>query len=424
VIKESKPNVIVSHPSRVLTAYQAALALQETNQLMSFQTGYYYKKGSWFSVACSLLPNALGLPILRQLQGRSQPGVRGNLVETHALWDVLQTLVSRFIGGSFWPIRTLTWRNARFEKVSAAAILRLRPSAVICYDTAALDSFKACEAVGAVKILDQVIGHLKVGLEVMEEEKCLHPEFFDEPQPSVPDRVVSRYIQEVLSADWIITPSKYVANSLKKIGANANRVIVLPLGVDIQQFQPRVEPRRGGPFRILFMGQIGWRKGVLYLLEAFKQLRLPDAELVLMGSVMGQGRVLTPYEGIFRHVRSVPYSDLPKHYREADVFVFPSLHEGSALVTYEALASGLPIITTENAGSVVQDGEEGLLVPIRDVEALKEAIFTLYRNRELRDRMGHKARQRAEDFTWNNYRRNLAAHVQSFLTNPSPSSLG
>ena len=53
----------------------------------------------------------------------------------------------------------------------------------------------------------------------------------------------------------------------------------------------------------------------------------------------------------------------------ADVFVFPSLFEGSAVVTYEALACGLPCVVTPEAGSVVRDGVEGLVVPSADVEA-------------------------------------------------------
>jgi glycosyltransferase involved in cell wall biosynthesis len=69
-------------------------------------------------------------------------------------------------------------------------------------------------------------------------------------------------------------------------------------------------------------------------------------------------------------------------------------------VTYEALASGLPVLTSPNAGSVIQDGREGILVPIRDVQALAEQMTRLRADQELRLKMGHLARELAEQYTW------------------------
>jgi glycosyltransferase involved in cell wall biosynthesis len=56
------------------------------------------------------------------------------------------------------------------------------------------------------------------------------------------------------------------------------------------------------------------------------------------------------------------------------VFVFPSICEGSATVTYEALASGIPVIATPNTGSVVRDGIDGHIVPMRNPEAIAQSI--------------------------------------------------
>ncbi|MDQ7028789.1 MAG: glycosyltransferase family 4 protein, partial [Ardenticatenia bacterium] len=98
---------------------------------------------------------------------------------------------------------------------------------------------------------------------------------------------------------------------------------------------------------------------------------------------------------------------------QADVFVFPSLQEGSALVTYEALACGLPVVTTPNAGSVVRDGIEGFLVPIRDVEALAARLEHLRADEGLHLEMGQAARRRAKAFTWEHYGDRLADTVRS-----------
>jgi len=77
-------------------------------------------------------------------------------------------------------------------------------------------------------------------------------------------------------------------------------------------------------------------------------------------------------------------------------------------VTYEALACGLLVVTTPNAGSVVRDGVEGFIVPIREVEALAAALERLRADEQLRREMGRAARARAEEFTWDKYGDQLA----------------
>src|SRR3989441_8298497 len=123
----------------------------------------------------------------------------------------------------------------------------------------------------------------------------------------------------------------------------------------------------------------------------------------------------TLYRDMFQHIPNVPRAEVHHWFERADVFVYPSLHEGSALAIYEALACGLPIITTPNSGSMVQDGIQGYVVPIRDVERLKEKILLLYENRELRQEMSRRARLRAEEFTWAAYRQRLGSILLNLL---------
>jgi glycosyltransferase involved in cell wall biosynthesis len=94
---------------------------------------------------------------------------------------------------------------------------------------------------------------------------------------------------------------------------------------------------------------------------------------------------------------------MAEHYAWADVFLLPSICEGSATVCYEALAAGVPVITTENAGSVVRDGVDGFIVPIRDAEAVVERLEMLYRDRELLESMSRGAFARAREFTVEKY---------------------
>jgi glycosyltransferase involved in cell wall biosynthesis len=90
-------------------------------------------------------------------------------------------------------------------------------------------------------------------------------------------------------------------------------------------------------------------------------------------------------------------------FRRADVFVLPTLCEGMAMVHLEAMACGVPVITTPNCGSVVRDGVDGFIVPIRAPPAIADKVELLLTDRELRARMGRGARARAREFTWARY---------------------
>jgi glycosyltransferase involved in cell wall biosynthesis len=92
-------------------------------------------------------------------------------------------------------------------------------------------------------------------------------------------------------------------------------------------------------------------------------------------------------------------------YREGSVHVFPSSLEGSAKTTYEAAACGLAQITTREAGDVVVDGLNGLIIPPNDVGALGRAIRQLYDRPDLVRSYGAAGRARVvQQFTWDHFR--------------------
>jgi glycosyltransferase involved in cell wall biosynthesis len=126
--------------------------------------------------------------------------------------------------------------------------------------------------------------------------------------------------------------------------------------------------------RLLFIGEIGLRKGVPYLLEALRMLNTKKVHAKLVGKIALSREIVTRYTDVADFVGSVPRSDIKSLYDWADVFVLPSICEGSATVTYEALASGVPVICTPNTGSMVRDRVDGHIVPIRNPEAIAQSI--------------------------------------------------
>jgi len=150
------------------------------------------------------------------------------------------------------------------------------------------------------------------------------------------------------------------------------------------------------------------RKGIHHLLEAWYRLNLTDAELWLVGSVHDEAKQYLK-EFWRDNIRVVGFVRDPENCLiQSTIHVFPSQWEGSAKVTYEAAACALPQITTREAGDVVRDGVEGIIVRPRDVDAITAALDHLYRHPEVVERMGSAARRRVvENFTWDHFRTRL-----------------
>lgn len=407
--RSSCMQILLAHPG-TQHSYEVALALQQENLLQNFLTGFYFDPYGKLARLAVSFPRSSRRKILRELSRRSKPGLSSHHVRTWPWAELLYVASTRLAPLRRFSDSLLAWRNERFDLEVARTLTCQRPAAVICFDTCAARAFEAAHTLGIRSILDQTVGHVRAGAEIYQQEAGLHPDFADSLPQKVSQELIDRCTREVHSADRILVASSYVRQTLLSVGADPARIRLVPYGVDTDRFRPSVR-REHDKFRVLFVGQISQRKGIKCLLEAWKGLHLPNAELLLAGSLIGSGKGLASFSGCFRRLPPLPRAEVHHVFAEADVFVYPSLHEGSALAIYEALACGLPVITTPNSGSVVRDGREGFVVPIRDVDALQEKILLLYSNRELRKQMSLRARSRAEKFTWTAYRRRLVGAI-------------
>ena len=225
---------------------------------------------------------------------------------------------------------------------------------------------------------------------------------------------LARTLREIDQADYILIPSDFVRESFLAEGIPESKLIQVPFGVDVSRFRPATASE-ARPFRAVFVGQVGLRKGVPYLLEAWKRLGWRDAELWLVGRVLPEIKEVLKTYAELPGVRIVGFLGAPAAaYQQADIFVFPSIEEGSALVTYEAMACGLPVVTTPNAGSLIRDGVEGFIVPIRDPDALAARMEHLRADAQLRREMGRAACARVETLTWEKHGQELSRIYSSF----------
>jgi len=214
-----------------------------------------------------------------------------------------------------------------------------------------------------------------------------------------------RFVEEYELADLLVVLSETAADTFRVQGFPEEKLFYLPRGVDVDRFKPGKHPAK---FRAIFSGALIKRKGIQHLLEAWDRLKLPDAELWLVGSVHEEAK---PFLKQFwsENIRVIGFVRDPENYlNQATIHVFPSQLEGSAKVTYEAAACGLPQVTTRESGDVVRDGVDGIIVKPGDVDAIAAAIERFYREPGLVEQMSQSARKRmVENFTWDHFRARL-----------------
>lgn len=223
----------------------------------------------------------------------------------------------------------------------------------------------------------------------------------------------------VRDADRVIAWSAHERDLLAELyGADRERVLVIPPGVDTRLFRPhdRVAARRslGLPETgkiLMYAGRVERLKGIEILIQAVAGMEEEDdvTLLVIGGKENDPERQrleqVVSRLGISDHVRflqSVKQDQLPKYYSAADVCVFPSYYESFGLAALEAMACGTPVVASRVGGlpSILREGETGYLIPSRCPAAFIQRLEILLANDHLRTMMGRAARERALQLGW------------------------
>jgi len=296
-----------------------------------------------------------------------------------------------------------------------------KASAVYTYNSAGLELLEHAREHGVRRVMEQTSAPAPIEDRLLTEERGAWPDC-EAPRHANPQRTAfaAREQAEWQCAELILCGSEFVRRGIAECGGPAPRCVVVPYGVDARPAGERQKRRSDGRLRVLVVGTVCLQKGAPYVLQAARATGA-SAEFRWCGPV----RVLP--EAAVRlneHVDlrgAVPRPQMPEHYAWADVFLLPSICEGSAVVCYEALAAGIPVLTTENAGSVVRDGIEGFIVPIRNSCAIVERLEMLHGDRELLEKMSRAALERACEFTVERYGQRLLVALRGL---PSASMTG
>ena len=264
----------------------------------------------------------------------------------------------------------------------------------VFYNGNGLSSCNYANKIGKITVVEVVNSHVEYQEDLLREEH----RSLNLPWKPFHKLDKERRLQEYDAADYILLPSEFVKESFLAKGFPEEKLLKVPYGFTIPVQIGSSSIKKHTTFNVLYVGSISVRKGIRYLIEAFKMLKIPNKKLTIVGPVEQISGIedieLTDdieFAGVLKG------TDLEKAYQSADVFCLPTIEDGYGLVLGEALSYGLPLITTTNSGGLdlIAEGIEGFIVPIRDSLAIYEKLELLSSDSELLDNMKLEALSKA-----------------------------
>jgi glycosyltransferase involved in cell wall biosynthesis len=250
------------------------------------------------------------------------------------------------------------------------------------------------------KYVINVVAHdLKTSIEEHERVTGQKYPFFHNTDKFLHDSLLAH----VKDADVVFTPSEGSAKWIRE-NLSPETIEVIPHGLDYPE-EPASSP---DDFHIAYIGAWGPDKGVIYLLRAWSQLNYSDSTLFFFG--LGSKRMKPALESIatggLYHLAGAfdKLSDIMPRY---SVYVHTSVTEGFGMTVTECMSYGKPVVVTEGTGCsyLVEDGRDGLVIPIRNPQAIADAIQYFKDNPSEIERMGKNARETAEKLSWDKIER-------------------
>lgn len=181
--------------------------------------------------------------------------------------------------------------------------------------------------------------------------------------------------------------SNAICMEAAKYGAELNKCKVVYSGFDLNQFSmsewvDKTQKTKSDPLKILSVGRSHWKKGYNFSLDAMSKLKAKHIpfQYTIIGAKGNEELIFQRHQleldDDVNFMEQVPFKTVKQIIKEADILLLPSVEEGIANVVLEAMFMGTLVVTTNCGGMVesVENGKEGIVVPLRDSEAIVEAL--------------------------------------------------
>jgi glycosyltransferase involved in cell wall biosynthesis len=312
------------------------------------------------------------------LAGRFHPGLSSARVSAANLEALTFALRSCVTGATGWNL--ISKRNDWFQRAVITQLTRdhaVKNLTVFAYSYAAEGIFKVARQRGWRTVLGQI--------DPGPVEERIVAELVPDGHSSAPPEYWRRWRNECELADQIVVNSRWSREALLSEGIAGEKIRVIPLAyepTDESQSFVRSYPAftRERPMRVLFLGQINFRKGAIQLFDAVKRLAGEPAEFWFVGPL--QVDIPLEIKDRIKWFGVAPRSEVARYYRDADVFILPTFSDGFGLTQLEAQSWKLPVIASQHCGDVVADGVNGRILKNVSATAIADTLSELLRSPE------------------------------------------
>lgn len=320
---------------------------------------------------------------------------------------MLQHFGVRLKLGRRWQYKIYSLAGRRFAQ-RCVRYLDVPHTVFMGYASAALEALEHENRSGVLTVIDQIDPARTEDAVVLSEMKR-HKSWVLHDYDRIPPEYFERLSAEWSAATRIIVNSTWTRSALIQQGVSVDKIRICPLAYKPAGAQSNRQFQKRSRLRVLWLGTLSLRKGIVYAIEAARRLEQWNVDFTFAGPVDVR---LPALPANCTYIGRIPGTEVGTQYSSHDIFILPTLSDGFGLTQLEAMAHGLPVIATRNCGEVVQHGVSGLIVPPENSRSLADALLEISQDSGKLEAMSVAALRRAADFTpdrlWHTFRSCLA----------------
>jgi glycosyltransferase involved in cell wall biosynthesis len=398
--------------------YQIPLALLEANAFAGMFTDFYTPDWLW-----SLIAHFDG-KLKAKLEKRHHPLLSSRYFHTYFFQHALKK--------NFYQLgqtnRTeINRRLDNFLGQAAASKIRNRTVGVLAYSyywlpLAKLRATNGWDGPAVVFQVHPVAPQIRRILHEDRQKTGLTYSPEDEELSSIDDSV--QYVESLKYCSGILAASSFTARGLIQEGISKDKIAIVPYGADKadEAELPHLTNVSDhnlvskGPLKLLWVGQLAYRKAPHHLFNAIRQFSPSEVQLTIVTRSDVPAELSKLFPANAQIVRAKTNAERDALYKTHHLFVMPSLVEGFGLVYLEALSHGLPVLCSINSGGIdiITDNVEGFIVEPGDSSAIVEKIDYCLRNRDNLSSMSVEANQTIRRWTWERYQSAVISSLAHF----------
>ncbi|MCQ2974543.1 MAG: glycosyltransferase family 4 protein [Bacteroidales bacterium] len=407
------PKITLAHSGKQ-HSYLTALSLLELGFLNHFYTSSYVKNLNFQK----FINNNVSY-----FQKRFIDGLYGDKVCSNWRFEFKEIFLRKLFGKTTIAQNAVYQRDVKFDNFLSKIISNENSNIFWGFQGSCLNTLKSAKNNKFTTIVELATAHVTEAKKILGEEQKLYPEWADSIDNLIfPYEYEKRLVEEPHIADWVFSASNFTKQSLINDGISEEKIKFLPLCFNTSAIEAGddfkyIENRK---LKVLYCGTITQRKGIKYLLDAFKSIVKNSAELHIIGNIQGSGDEFRKYSDLYTYTPGIPQNQLFKIYKNYDILVLPTIFEGFGLVIPEAMKAGLPVITTNHSFGyeIINHRNNGSIVPIRDYKTLgEEILYYASLNNDIFNKMRNEAILTADNFSRNSFRERINVLINNICQN-------